>query len=111
MIKYVWNARKAARNLREHHVSFTLAEYALRQGLTVPIEEQFREGEWRTKIVAMVDGNTLLTISVGTGDEDESSDTFEAAGDADEEELRILRIINARAASSEESTLFYQACT
>lgn len=80
MIRYTWNARKAARNLREHDVSFTLAEYALRQGLAVPIEEQFREGEWRVKMVVLVEGNVLLTVVVGTGDEDENSDKFEGTG-------------------------------
>lgn len=113
MIEFTWDARKAKRNLREHSVSFPLAQAALESGLAVPLEEQYREEEWRTIVIAPLRGILLLHITFAfyprSNDEDFHD---ELAG----EETRIwtgtqgvIRIISARKATTDEQGQYFSA--
>jgi uncharacterized DUF497 family protein len=111
MIEFTWDERKARRNERDHGISFPLARVALETGLGVPVEEEFREGEWRTNVVVPLRGIFLITVTVASyGDEDEDN-----AGDSEETEQGwngrniVIRIISAREATPIENDGYFRS--
>jgi uncharacterized DUF497 family protein len=113
MIEFTWDARKARRNERIHGVSFPVAQAALETRLGVEIEEQFREGEWRTIVVAPFRGILLVHITFafyprGEYEDSDSGDNEEPKQDWSGEH-GIIRIISAREASSHEQSLYFAA--
>jgi len=113
MIEFTWDARKARRNEREHGVPFPIARIALQSGLGVAVEEQFREGEWRTNVVAPFRGISLLTITIaddsGETDEDSDSTTNEETEETWAGGARVVRIITAREATAREKILYFES--
>jgi uncharacterized DUF497 family protein len=113
MIEFTWDSRKARRNEREHGISFPLARAALESQLGIPVEEQFREGEWRTNVVVPLRGIFLITVTVASyhGDEDEgigtggSEETEQAWGSGD----IVIRIIMAREATTHEKAHYFES--
>jgi len=112
MIEFTWDARKAHRNEREHGVPFPIARVALQSGLGVAMEEQFREGEWRTNVVVPFRGISLLTITIAeeTGEADENSDNTirEETSQAWADGARTVRIISAREATASERARYFE---
>jgi uncharacterized DUF497 family protein len=113
MIEFTWDVRKARRNEREHGVSFPIAQAAIESRLGVEVEEQFREGEWRTIIIAPFRGILLLHITIAfyPGEDD---DTSNQANAEDEQQVwhgehGIIRIISARKAMAHEQGLYFAA--
>ena len=110
MGRYVWNTRKAARNLREHGISFELAEKLLLTNMAIPVEEQYEGGEWRTLAVAPLTAVVLVTIVVAMGEEDESSrEQWTEDSEHAEEQNKKPRIISARQASERECRLYLES--
>ena len=112
MIQFQWDERKARRNERIHGVSFAVAQSALESRLGVEIGEQFREGEWRTLVVAPLRGILLLHITIafyGRGeDEDSIAGDDEETGQDWSGEHGVIRIISAREATTDEQNLYFQ---
>ena len=110
-MRFSWDDRKARRNERVHGVSFALAQAGIETGLAVPIEEQFREGEWREKVVAPLAGHVFLTIILvaSQGDRNEFLSTTSEEGEAWQANGITIRIISARRASKAETLLWVQS--
>ena len=109
-MKFSWDERKARRNERIHGVSFTLAQAAIESGLAVPIEEQYREGEWRERVVASLGGHVFLLVilAISQGDEDEFLRNTVEEGETYQPGQPVVRIISARHASEAETLLWIQ---
>ena len=113
MIKFTWDARKAERNERIHGVSFSLAQVAIESRLGVPIDEQYREDESRTLIVAPLRGSLLLQITLAfysrSDDEDPSDEAYQEADQTWNGNEGIIRIISARKATTREQAFYFAA--
>jgi hypothetical protein len=77
----------------------------------VPVQEQFRGGEWRTNVVVPLRGIFLITVTLASyGDDDEDS-----AGDGQETEQSwgdrtiVIRIISARESTPSENALYFES--
>ena len=112
MIEFQWDERKARRNEREHGVSFAVGQAALESGLGVEIGEQFREGEWRTIIVAPFRSVVLLHITIAFYGRGEDEDGIAGDGEETEQdwtgEHGVIRIISARKATTDEQSLYFE---
>jgi hypothetical protein len=62
-VKFEWDPRKAAENLRKHGVSFDEAATAFADwhSITVP-DPEHSEGEWRYYLLGMSDRGNLLVV-------------------------------------------------
>jgi uncharacterized DUF497 family protein len=113
MIEFTWDARKARRNEHEHGISFSAAQAALESRFGVEIEEQFRENEWRTIVVAPLRGILLLHITIAFyprgEDEGTSIDSDEEARQGWRGGEGTVRIISARKAETDEQALYFTA--
>ncbi|WP_049789363.1 BrnT family toxin [Granulicella tundricola] len=113
-MRFTWDERKARRNVREHGLSFPLGQAAIESGLGIPVEEQFREGEWRTLVVAPVHGILLITIVVTLNYGEQDEDLIET-GEYEQEpidwqdEAAVIRIISVREASAAEQALYFES--
>jgi len=83
-IQFQWNAQKAARNVRKHHVTFAEAAMVFRDPLAFIFDdEEHSEEEYREIIIGHSIRHQLLVVS------------FTERGD-------VIRIISARRADREE---------
>ena len=113
MIEFTWNPRKARRNERIHGVSFPIAQAAIESRLGVELEEQYREEEWRTIVVAPLRGILLLQITLAfyprSDREDPDSETHKEASQTWTGSEGVIRIISARKATTHEQALYFAA--
>jgi len=111
MIEFTWDARKARRNEREHGISFPIARVALQSGLAIAVEEQFREGEWRTNVVVPFRGISLLTVTIADETGETDGDSYYTIDEETEQAwaggVKIVRIITAREATAREQRLYF----
>jgi uncharacterized DUF497 family protein len=114
MIEFTWDARKARRNERDHGISFAAAQTALESRLGVEIEEQFREDEWRTIVIAPLHGILLLHITIAFYPRGEDEGTSIESDEEARQHWRrgegTVRIISARKAEADEQALYFTAC-
>jgi uncharacterized DUF497 family protein len=111
MIEFTWDARKARRNEREHGISFWLARAALETGKGVAVNDEWREGEWRTNVVVPFPGTTFITITIASYSGDDHEDDFISAGKETEQAWPgdvEIRIISARESTTHETILYFE---
>ena len=106
---FTWDPRKAKRNERIHGISFALAQGALESGFAVPVEEQYRSGEWRTVVVGPIYNGVLISIVIAQGDEDDTYNSIEEDSTDRSPEEVVVRIISARRSSPYEQKLYVEA--
>ena len=87
-MQFEWDPNKAARNLRDHDVSFPTATRVFLDAFVVEIDEQDHDGELRYNVVGQVE-DRLLHV------------TYTMRGGA-------YRIISARAAEPHERRLYHE---
>jgi uncharacterized DUF497 family protein len=92
-IYFEWDEAKAAKNLREHDVSFTAAMLVFADVFQVVTEDSIVDGEQRWRSIGLADSTTLLLVIYleGTWDDD-----------------LYVRIISARQATPLESEEYDQ---
>lgn len=91
MIKFEWDLRKAAANLKKHHISFDEAKSVFYDEFAVQFfDEEHSSGEERFLMLGMSSGAKLLIVC-----------------HCEREHGEVIRIISARKATKRESA-FYQ---
>lgn len=86
MRTYLWDAVKAASNLRKHGISFEEAVEVFDDPLVEIEQDRIVDGEQRWQATGMSRGLALLVVAYATWD--------------DEQDIEIVRIISARPARS-----------
>jgi uncharacterized DUF497 family protein len=94
MIKFVWDEKKAERNLVKHRVSFETAVRAFADPFQLAEQDRIENGECRWQTIGMVDGHLLLLVAHTVGE--------------DKDGAEIIRIISARRADPKERERYEQ---
>ena len=86
-MRFDWDERKDANNLRKHGVGFEAASLVFDDPLQLSAQDREVDGEQRWQTIGMAGGVLLLLVA----------HTFE-----DEDEEEVVRIISARKANAQE---------
>jgi uncharacterized protein len=90
MVRYEWDAGKAAANLRKHRIDFADAIAALRDPHRIEVvDDRFAYGEERIRVIGLA-GRGILFVVITVPDDD------------------ALRIISARRATQNGQTRYHQ---
>ncbi len=93
MMKFTWDAQKAAANIKKHRVSFELAARIFADPFAVTYQDRIENGEYRWQTTGQVNG-CLILIVAHTLEENNNTE--------------IIRIISARRADSKERKRYEQ---
>ena len=93
IVRFEWDADKAASNLRKHGVSFQTALRAFADPLALMEQDRVEGGELRWRTVGLVEGWLLLVVAHPVGDEVDGE---------------VIRIISARRAEPRERRRYEQ---
>jgi uncharacterized protein len=91
VVRFEWDAGKAARNLRKHGVSFDLARHVFADPLALSAPERIEGAEWRWQTIGCVAEHTLVLVV----------HTFHEIDDGGRH-VEIIRLISARPADRKE---------
>lgn len=69
MNKFVWEEKKAERNLAKHRVSFETAARAFADPFQLVEQDRIENGEHRWQTIGMVDGRLLLLVAHTVGED------------------------------------------
>ena len=93
IVRFEWDADKAASNLRKHGVSFQTALRAFTDPLALMVQDRVEGGERRWRTVGLVEGWLLLVVAHTVWDEIDGE---------------VIRIISARRAEPRERKRYEQ---
>jgi len=93
VVRFEWDADKAASNLRKHGVSFQTALRAFADPLALMEQDRVEAGERRWRTVGLVEGWLLLVVAHTVWDEVDGE---------------VIRIISARRAQPRERRRYEQ---
>ena len=85
-VRFEWNIRKAASNLRKHGIGFELAKLVFDDPLLYEDMEESEYGEIRWRAIGEIDGKLFIVSYTST----------------EKDNAEIIRIISARKASRQE---------
>lgn len=97
LMRFEWDAAKAATNLRKHGVSFEIAIRVFADPFALTGPERVECGEQRWQTLGVVDGCFLLLVAHTVHELNEDGQVIE-----------VIRIISARAANRKERRRYEQ---
>ena len=97
LIRFEWDPRKAATNLRKHGVSFDTAVLVFADPFALTGRWRIENGEHRWQTLGLVEGRLLLLVAHTTRVDDYNGRPIE-----------VIRIISARSADRKERLRYEQ---
>ena len=74
-IKFEWDIKKAASNLKKHRVSFEIAARVFADPFAMVVQDHIENGELRWQTLAMVEGFLILLIAHAVKNDDAGMET------------------------------------